>query len=83
MLKFISDLLRKLADLLYYPTKADKYPLKIWGRTVELINAADTFTDASGEFKRHKVYAQLIKEFPELRHRDIALLIEVVMQERV
>jgi len=31
----------------------------------------------SGEWKRHQVYARLIKNFPSARRRDIALALEV------
>ena len=37
--------------------------------------------DASGEYKRHSVYAALIKAFPDTRKRDLALAIEQVLQE--
>ena len=37
--------------------------------------------DASGEYKRHTVYAALIKAFPDARRRDLALAIEHVLQE--
>ena len=50
-------------------------------RTKELVTAAHSFKDASGEYKRHRVYAQLIKEFPIVEHRDIGHLIELVLQE--
>ena len=35
-----------------------------------------------GEYKRHQVYARLIKAFPQSRKRDLAFAIERVMQER-
>ena len=34
----------------------------------------------SGEFKRHSVYARLLKEFPAERKRDVALAIEQALQ---
>ena len=37
--------------------------------------------DASGEFKRHTVYAALIKAFPDARKKDLSLAIEQVLQE--
>lgn len=36
----------------------------------------------SGEFKRHQVYADLIKEFPQIPHRDISLAIEMAVRTR-
>lgn len=56
------------------------YSKKLWNRTLELIKAAESFENASGEYKRHRVYAQLIKDFPSLKKSDIAFLIEVVIQ---
>ena len=40
-----------------------------------------TFNDVegSGEYKRHQVYARLIKEFPTYQHRHIALAIEIAI----
>lgn len=37
--------------------------------------------DASGEAKRHQVYARLIKQFPEARKKDLALAIELAVQD--
>ena len=37
--------------------------------------------EGSGEWKRHEVYARLIKELPQRRKRDLAYLIEVAIQE--
>jgi hypothetical protein len=37
----------------------------------------------SGEFKRHQVYADLIKEFPDLPQRDLSLAIEMAVRARV
>lgn len=36
---------------------------------------------ASGEAKRHMVYAQLIKEFPALPHRTLSMAIEYAVQD--
>lgn len=38
--------------------------------------------DASGEYKRHTVYARLLKEFPMRRKRDVGLAIETALQVR-
>ena len=35
--------------------------------------------DLSGEFKRHQVFARLIKEFPQVEHRKLALAIELAL----
>ena len=37
--------------------------------------------DASGEYKRHRVYAQLLKRYPTERKRRLAWLIEDVLME--
>lgn len=36
--------------------------------------------DASGEAKRHQIYAELIKRLPEAEKRDIALAIELAVR---
>lgn len=46
-----------------------------------LIDVQET-TKASGEAKRHQVYAALIKAFPLESKRDLAFAIEQVLQER-
>ena len=48
-------------------------------RARELTQAAERLV-ASGEFKRHQVYAQLLKEFPEEPKRRVGLVIEQVLQ---
>lgn len=35
----------------------------------------------SGEYKRHAVYAKMIRAFPDTRRRDLALAIEQAVQE--
>ncbi len=37
--------------------------------------------DASGEAKRHQVYAKLIKQFPEARKKDLSLAIELALHD--
>ena len=37
-------------------------------------------THRTGEWKRHWVYAKLIKEFPDIEKRDLALAIEVALR---
>ena len=36
--------------------------------------------EASGENKRHQVYARLLKDFPHRSHRKIALAIEAALE---
>jgi hypothetical protein len=37
--------------------------------------------NVDGEYKRHMVYAELIKRFPDKRKRDIALAIELAINK--
>lgn len=55
----------------------------VLARALVLVDAVNTAADssASGEFKRHVVYAKLLKEFPATRRRDVALLIEAAVQQ--
>lgn len=45
-------------------------------RVAELVAHADQ-VDGSGEYKRHQVYARLIKEYPATPRSTLALAIEV------
>ena len=47
-------------------------------RTKQLVEAAEVM-GGSGEYKRHKVYARLIKEFPTYPYRNLALAIEITL----
>lgn len=55
----------------------------VLARALVLVDAVDRSADpaASGEFKRHTVYARLLKEFPATRRRDVALFIEASVQQ--
>lgn len=70
--------LRRLADWLEPPDPA-------LARVRALVLSVETLADArgvvSGERKRHRVLNQLVVEFPSMRKRDLALLIERVLQE--
>ena len=48
-------------------------------RVTGLVTQISTLA-ASGEYKRHQVYALLIKEFPHVPHRDLGLAIEQAVQ---
>ena len=37
--------------------------------------------EASGEARRHQVYARLIKQFPEARKKDLSLAIELALHD--
>ena len=47
-------------------------------RATELIRT-QAERDVSGEAKRHTVYAQLIKDFPDVLRRELGLAIEVAL----
>ena len=38
--------------------------------------------DMGGEAKRHTVYAQLIKDYPDIAKRELALAIEIALAEK-
>lgn len=41
----------------------------------------ENISSASGESKRHQVYAKAIKKYPHMRKRDLALAIEIVISK--
>jgi len=60
-----------------------KSPDPLRDRTRVLTKQADQLAPGtSGEYKRHKVYSQLMKEFPQVEKRRLSLTIEQVLQER-
>lgn len=84
----VAYIVRILRDLLLWldppsppPPPAPPDPLDLaaesWVQKVEAAAATGT----SGEYKRHTVYAELLKRFPERRKRDIALAIELAVQK--
>lgn len=75
MRAYIIRLLKKLILLL--SLKYD--PVKI--EVKKLVIQADKMIDVSGEYKRHKVLAVLIKRYPEYRKKDLAFMIEEALQE--
>lgn len=46
-------------------------------RTLQLINEAEEL-NTSGEYKAHRVYARLLKEFPNIKRSDLRLEIELL-----
>ena len=64
-----------------YTYQVEDSLLPVIDRCHVLITEAGSM-DASGEAKRHRVYGQLIKEFPEIERRNLAFAIEVAMQNR-
>lgn len=55
----------------------------ILDRAKDLVRVQETISapGTSGEFKRHLVYAQLQKDFPESPKRDLAMAIERAVGE--
>lgn len=58
------------------PPPAPDSPLRL--RAKILTQMAETYQE-SGEAKRHRVYGRLLKEFPNVKKRLIALTIEEVL----
>ena len=54
-------------------------PPTLAGRIMELALEQHASPTSSGEAKRHQVYARLLKDFPNMPHRQVALAIEVVL----
>lgn len=81
----IASLLRRLADWLDPPVPIvvpEPEPNPFHARVRSLMAIMDArFGAGFGEAKRHNVYAQLIKEYPDVRKRDLAYAIEQVLQE--
>jgi hypothetical protein len=77
-------LIRALRALLLWldppPAPSAPVPDLVFDVVRTLVQAIDG-ADASGEYKRHQVYAQLIKRFPLVAKRDLGLLIERAVQE--
>lgn len=49
-------------------------------RAKQLVAEAEQLKDVSGEYKRHVVYSQLIKEFPNVSKRILSMQIEKALQ---
>ena len=62
-----------LARLGYFPSQA------LVDRARVLCLAQNYKLDISGEYKRHQVYAQLIKEYPHEDRKKISLAIELAL----
>lgn len=79
----IAEWLNELADwldpvppggFLMLPVKLDA----LFDAAKELVEQIDV-QDQTGEWKRHQVYAQLLKAFPERGKRAVALAIEAAL----
>lgn len=56
-------------------------PLQIAAEAAVLRVEANSAVGTSGEYKRHQVYAKLLKKFPDLPKRDIGLAIELAVHK--
>ena len=64
-------------DKLFYEPPVPPAETQLSKRALELCHVADSYAiGTSGEYKRHQVYASLIKEFPHLPRNEIGLVIE-------
>jgi len=73
--QFIKSYLRKVWELF------SKTPTQVQMRADILVANADKMVGVSGEYKRHIVYAQLLKEFPGIPKRDLGFAIEHGVQK--
>jgi uncharacterized membrane-anchored protein YhcB (DUF1043 family) len=65
----------------FWPKKKVVVPIAscaLQKRAAELTKAQEN-VDASGEYKRHVVYAQLLKEFPDEAKRKVSKAIEAAL----
>jgi len=74
LVKGLEKLLRFLKS--YNPEYARAKELILWAET---LRSHDKLV--SGERKRNQVLNRLVSEFPDSRHKDLALLVEQVLQE--
>lgn len=83
MRKKLAELLHKLADWLYTPNVVydlRDFDLPELTRAKALTVEAEKLVDTSGEYKRHVVYARLIKEFPDASKRFLSMQIEKALE---
>lgn len=73
-------LLTAIVDRLDPPKPAEPVVESPLAARVRALVAEHAALEASGEYKRHQVYARLLKEFPNEQGRDLGLLIELAVQ---
>lgn len=71
------DQIKGLKDRLAQSAAPNITPVMM-DRTIALVKLQEK-EDKGGEAKRHAVYAQLIKDFPAIAKRELALAIEVAL----
>ena len=74
----IHDMQRTIQDLQSRMATAATVSKPVFDRAGQLSRDADT-TLSGGEAKRHQVYAKLIKDFPIVNKRELALAIELAL----
>ena len=74
----INGMKEKIRDLQSRMATAATVSKPVFDRAGELAEDADT-TLSGGEAKRHQVYAKLIKDFPIVSKRELALAIELAL----
>lgn len=62
--------------------QADCIPDNVNSSVMILCEKQELIPDVSGEWKRHQVYATLIKRFPDVSKRILALAIELYLNKR-
>ena len=72
IIKYLVWLLNKLESPQDLPAYMDRAKI--------LVTSIDK-AEQSGEWKRHQVYARLIKEFPQISRKDLGLAIEIAVQK--
>ena len=77
IIKFALWLVRKLGLKMFHYTRFEN----LICAASEPIQVEELKKDMSGEYKRHQVYARLIKRFPDVPRRDIGLAIELAVRE--
>lgn len=70
------------APFSFQPMAADASGVSLKARAVELTRAAEqAFPDTSGEYKRHQVYARLLKEFPTTKKSEVGYALERAVRD--
>lgn len=78
---YLANLFRRLANWLAPVDVSRPLPTTLSTETDRLVADADGLA-GSGEYKRHIVYAQLMKTFPLVSKRDLAMAIELAIQRQ-
>lgn len=80
MRKWLAHVLQRVVEWLMPPISPVIPVFSLLDRDAAQLVKQMAHLDVSGEYKRHQVYAALIKAFPQIRHRDLGLAIEKAVQ---